>query len=142
MKAEKKRCPEQAATRIPTVLELFFYGRELTASQLAVGFGMPLGADAVTRCRQAGLPLRLVGKLPDKLYAVDLPALWRTLEEAIGQIDRYLLLLQRSGLLKNRHTFRTAAKWMQHVRRVGKLEPQKPSGKHGSLHKTRAAPRG
>jgi hypothetical protein len=120
VRPEKNGHPTDAVTRIPLLLNLFALGGQLTSNQLAVMLGIPSGEDPITLCRQAGLPLQMAGianhyKLPTKMYALDGSALWRAWEEAIRQIDRYILILQSTDPSKSRRTFQTVGRWMQHV---------------------------
>ena len=99
MRSDKNSRSKQPVTWIPQVLELFAQKGQLTSRELGAAIGKAFGGDAVTRCRQVGIPLRCVGfpngsKLPRKLYALDYPILWRALEQAVKQIDRYTLLIR------------------------------------------------
>lgn len=136
MRAETRR-PKQPITWIPQVLDLFKLKGHLTSRELAAAVGKILGGDAVTRCRQLGIPLQGVGfvngsRLPRKLYALDAPFLWLALEEARQQINRYALILNSRDQSAQCPTFRTMAMWIEHVHRIQKARPkprsqQKPS---------------
>ena len=125
------RRPKQPVTWIPTVLELFKTKGRLTSQELATAIGKKFGGDAVTRCRQLGLPLQPVGLLngskpPRKLYALNANLLWIALEEAVQQINRYALILNSRENSSDCRTFRNLALWMEHVNRLQKLKPKAP----------------
>lgn len=127
------RQPKQPVTWIPTVLELFQQKGRLTSQELAGAAGKRFGSDAITRCRQLGLPLEVAGslngsRLPRKLYTLNTRLLWLALEEAIKQMNRYALILNSRDRLADCRTFRNPAIWIQHVHRLEKLKP-KPLGR-------------
>jgi hypothetical protein len=123
----RSKKPKQPATWLPDVLELFKQKGQVTSGELATVVGKSLGGDAVTRCRQVGLPIEPVGLLQGsgirrKLYALDGPLLWLALEEAVRQLSRYarvLNLVDRS----ERRSFPSAAAWIAHVKKTAP-EPQ------------------
>jgi len=135
------RRPKQPVTWIPTVLELFQQKARLTSQELAQAAGKRVGGDAVTRCRQLGLPLEADGflsgsRLPRKLYTLNTNLLWIALEEAVQQINRYALLMNSREGCTDCRTFPNLAMWIEHVRRLEKLKT-KPSA-NGSKLKRRA----
>lgn len=120
------RQPNQPVTWIPAVLELFAQKGRLTSQELAKVAGKRSGGDAVTRCRQLGLPIEAAGLLngsrpPRKLYKFNTRLLWIALEEAVQQINRYALLLNSWEASSNCRTFRNAALWMGQIQRLQKL---------------------
>ena len=136
MRAETRR-PKQPITWIPQVLDLIKLKGHVTSRELAAAAGKKLGGDAVTRCRQLGIPLQDIGivndsRPPRKLYALDAPFLWLALEEALQQINRYALILNSGDQSAQCPTFRTMAMWIQHVHQMEKARHkprshQKPS---------------
>ena len=121
------RQPKQPVTWIPAVLELFEQKGRLTSQELAKLASKRSGGDAVTRCRQLGLPIEAVGllngsRLPRKLYKFNTRLLWIALEEAVQQINRYALLLNNREARSECRTFRSTALWMEHVQRLQKLK--------------------
>jgi len=136
MRAETRR-PKQPITWIPQVLDLIKLKGHVTSRELAAAAGKKLGGDAVTRCRQLGIPLQAIGivngsRPPQKLYALDAPFLWLALEEALQQINRYALILNSGDQSAQCPTFRTMAMWVQHVHQTEKARRkprsrQKPS---------------
>ena len=94
-----------------------------------------MGGDAVTRCRQVGLPVEAVGLAEgsdrEKLYALDAPFLWRALEEALQQINRYALILNSEDRTAQYSRFRTMATWIEHVRGIEKAR-SKPRSRQKS----------
>jgi len=129
VRADTRR-PKQPVTWIPQVLELLKLKGHVTSSELAAAIGKKLGGDAVTRCRQLGIPLEGIGILngsrpPRKIYALDAPFLWLALEEALQQINRYALILNSGDQSAQCPTFRTIAMWIQHVHQIEKAR-QKP----------------
>jgi hypothetical protein len=134
------RRPRQPVTWIPQVLELFKQKGVLTSNELAHILGKTLGGDAVTRCRQRGLPIEAVGRVPgnrllQKLYALDIPIVWLALEEAVKQIGRYARLLSlQDG--ETRPSFAGAAAWIRHCRTL-ENQTSTPSSENGHLHQTR-----
>ena len=124
MRAETRR-PKQPITWIPQVLDLIKLKGHVTSRELAAAAGKKLGGDAVTRCRQLGIPLQAIGivngsRPPQKLYALDAPFLWLALEEALQQINRYALILNSGDQSAQYPTFRTIAMWIQHVHQMEK----------------------
>lgn len=119
------------------MLDLFKLKGHVTSREIAAAVGKTLGGDAVTRCRQIGIPLEPVGfardtRLPTKLYSLDAPFLWLALEEALQQINRYALILNSEDQSAQCPTFRTMAIWIEHVRGIEKARSkprsrQKPS---------------
>jgi hypothetical protein len=125
------RRPKEPVTWIPAVLELFATKGCLTSQEIASTIGKKFGGDAVTRCRQLGLPIQSVGLLngskpPRKLYALNASLLWIALEEAVQQINRYALLFNSRENSSNCRTFRNLVLWMEHVNRLQKLKPKAP----------------
>ena len=134
MRAETRR-PKQPVTWIPQVLDLLKLKGHVTSRELAGVIGKTIGGDAITRCRQLGIPLQVVGfangtRLPTKLYALDAPFLWLALEEALQQINRYALILNSEDQSAQYPTFRTMATWIKHVH-----QREKPRSKPRSQHK-------
>jgi hypothetical protein len=134
------RRPKQPVTWIPAVLELFQHKGRLTSQELAKAAGKSLGGDAVTRCRQLGLPVEAAGlvngsKPPRKLYTLDTRLLWLALEKALEQINRHALILNSIDHSADCRTYRNPAMWIEHVRRLEKLKPRLPAKrtklKHG-----------
>jgi hypothetical protein len=118
-------------TWIPAVLELFRQKGLITSQEVAKAAGKQFGGDAVTRCRQLGLPVEAAGLLsgtrpPRKLYTLNTALLWLALEEAVKQIDRYALILNSRDHSTKCHTFRNPATWIQHLHRLEKLKPRLP----------------
>jgi hypothetical protein len=129
------RRPKQPVTWIPDVLELFRQKGQLTSRELAAVAGRTRGGDAVTRCRQLGLPVEGVGfvngsRLPRKLYALNPHPLWLALEEAVKQINRYALILNSREQSPQCRIFRNVAMWIERVQRT---EKPKPKGRRKSL---------
>ena len=120
------RKPKQPVTWIPAVIQLFNQKPRLTSQELAVAIGKHFGGDAVTRCRQIGLPITAVGFAPGsdrtKLYALDVPFLWFALEEALQQINRYARILNSEDNSAQCPTFRTMAMWIQHIHQIQKTQ--------------------
>lgn len=142
MRAEKNGHQARLVTWIPQALELFQRRGQLTSAELTAAFGKSFGGDAVVYCREVGLPLQITGsvndsKPPQKRYAVDLFILWRALEEAVRQIDRYVVVLRTMDQVPDRQTFRTVSRWIEHVHRIEKLKEKQPGRNNGSLHKIR-----
>lgn len=138
------RKSKEPATWIPKVLELFNHKGKVTSQELAKVLGKALGGDALTRCRQVGIPLQCVGfvngsKLPRKLYALDFSILWSALEEAVKQIDRYTLILRAADPKTSRQTYRAVGTWIERIRRFEQIKGMHSPGNNGSLHKTRPA---
>lgn len=107
------------------MLDLFKLKGHVTSRELAAAVGKTFGGDAVTRCRQLGVPLQAVGfangtKLKTKLYALDAAFLWLALEEALQQINRYALILNSGDQTAQCPTFRTMALWIKHVHQIEK----------------------
>jgi hypothetical protein len=128
MRVETRR-PKQAMTWLPDVLELFAQKGQLTSRELAAVVRTVGGGDAVTRCRQIGLPIKTVGAVQGgnnrkKLYILDILELWSALEASLKQHSRYARLLnyQDSG---TRPTFRGAAGWIVQLRKTAKDQPEK-----------------
>ena len=122
VKVETSRA-RQSRAWISQVLQLFKERGQLTSRELAAVVGKVSGGDAVTRCRQVGLPVEAVGlvsnsRLPRKLYALDTPILWQALQEAVQQIDRYALILNTLDQSAQRQIFRGPGTWIQHVRQT------------------------
>lgn len=114
-------------TWIPQLLELFQQKGKLTSQELAEVLGKASGGDAVTRCRQAGLPLQVAGwvngsRLPGKLYALDAPLLWLALDEAVQQIRRYALILNSLDPSAHCAIYRNPVEWIEHVRRIHNMQ--------------------
>ncbi|HEY6252025.1 MAG TPA: hypothetical protein VI685_18875 [Candidatus Angelobacter sp.] len=135
MRVETRR-PKQPVTWIPAVLELFKQKAQVTSQEVATVVGKTLGGDAVTRCRQLGLPLEAAGflngnRLPRKLYTLNTHLLWLALEEAVQQINRYALLFNSREGSSDCRTFRNLAIWMEHVQRLLTLK-QSQSTKRNS----------
>lgn len=134
LRVESKK-PKQPLTWIPRVIQLFNQKAQLTSQELAVAVGKHLGGDAVTRCRQVGLPITPVGFAPGsdrtKLYTLDVPFLWLALEEAVQQINRYALILNSEDQSAQCPTFRTMAMWIQHVHLMEKTR-RKPGSQQKS----------
>lgn len=135
------RRPKQPVTWIPAVLELFQQNARLTSQELAQAAGKRFGGDAVTRCRQLGLPLEAAGllngsRLPRKLYTLNTRLLWLALEEAVQQINRYALLINSREGCSDCRTFASLTVWIEHVNRLQKLKPKLPAKgnklKHGA----------
>lgn len=130
------RRPKQPVTWIPAVLELFRTKGRLTSQEIASAIGKKFGGDAVTRCRQIGLPVEPVGllngsRLPRKLYALNTNLLWIALQEAVQQVNRYALLLNSREESADCRTFRNLALWMEHVNRLQELKPKAlPNGRN------------
>lgn len=105
------------------VLELFREKGQLTARQLALAAGKSSGGEAITCCRQIGLPIKAIGKVAGgnnkvSVYTLDLVELWSALEKSVQQQGRYARLL---GYLDNRSrrlVFPGPAAWIAHLRRV------------------------
>lgn len=100
------RRPKQPVNWIPAVLELFQQKGLVTSEEIAKAAGKRFGGDAVTRCRQLGLPVETAGllngsRLPRKLYALNTRLLWTALEQAVQQINRYVLLLNSREPVSN-----------------------------------------
>lgn len=131
LRAETRR-PKQPVTWIPQVLDLFKLKGHVTSRELAAVLGKSMGGDAVTRCRQVGLPVEAVGLAEgsdrQKLYALDASFLWLALEEAVQQINRYALLLNSGDRSAQYPRFRTMAIWIEHVRGIEKAR-SKPRGR-------------
>lgn len=139
MRAGNRR-PKQLVTWIPAVLELFQQKGLVTSQEVAKVAGKQFGGDAVTRCRQLGLPVEADGllngsRLPRKLYTLNTGLLWFALEEAINQINRYALLLNSLDDSADCRTYRNPAIWIEHVRRLERMKT-KPSA-NGSKVKHR-----
>ena len=138
MRVDPKRT-RQPVTWIPSVLEAFKQKGLLTSNELAAVVGKSLGGDAVTRCRQRGLPIQPVGHVPGsrlkRLYALDIPILWLALEEAVKQIDRYARLLNMQDG-ETRFSFPSAAAWIAHCK-ILEAQASGPNSKNGHLHQTR-----
>jgi hypothetical protein len=117
------------------VLELFKEKGQLTSRELALVVGKTSGGDALTRCRQVGIPIRVVGLAPgsdrEKLYALDPAELWSALEESVRQQSRYarLLNMQDQGA---RLSFPSAAAWIVHYRKIVRMGPIDRGLKHRS----------
>jgi hypothetical protein len=115
------RQPKQSPAWILQVLQLFKERGHLTSREVADVAGKISGGDAITRCRQVGLPVEAVGlvsnsRLPRKLYALDTPILWQALQEAVQQIDRYAMILNSLDQSAQRQVFRNPGMWIQHIR--------------------------
>lgn len=126
------RRPKQPVTWVPAVLQLFQQKGRLTSQELAVVVGKNVGGDAVTRCRQLGLPLETAGLLngsrpPRKVYTLNTNLLWIALQEAVQQINRYALLINSRESCSDCRMFRNLALWMEHVNRLQNLKPKAPS---------------
>jgi hypothetical protein len=123
--------PRQSRAWISQVLQLFKERGQLTSRELADVVGKVSGGDAITRCRQVGLPIEAVGlvsnsRLPRKLYALDTPILWQALQEAVQQIDRYALVLNTLDQSAQRQIFRGPGTWIQHIRQMTAIsKPQR-----------------
>ena len=135
------RRPKQPVNWVPTVLELFQQKGLVTSQEVAKAAGKQFGGDAVTRCRQLGLPVGAAGllsgsRLPRKLYTLNTGLLWRALEEALQQINRHALILNSIDHSADCRTYRNPAIWIQHVRQLERLKT-KPSA-NGSKLKHRA----
>lgn len=120
MRVEERR-PRQPVTWLSQVLELFEQKGQVTSNELAAVVGKALGGDAVTRCRQVGLPVKAVGLVPGsekkKLYALDAVEIWSALEESIQQQNRYVKLLNLVDEGK-RPSFTNAVAWVTHLRKL------------------------
>lgn len=121
-------------TWITAILQLFQQKGQLTSQELAVVAGKNVGGDAVTRCRQLGLPLETAGlldgsRLPRKVYTLNTNLLWIALQEAVQQINRYALLINSREGCSDCLTSRNLAQWMEHVNGIQKLKPTVPSQK-------------
>lgn len=130
MRVETRR-PKQPVIWIPAVLELFQQKARVTSQELATAVGKAFGGDAVTRCRQLGLPLETAGllngsRLPRKLYTLNTRLLWLALEEALNQINRYALILNTLDHSADCRTYRNPAMWIEHVRRLESSKPNLP----------------
>ena len=127
------RRPKQPVNWVPTVLELFQQKGLVTSQEVAKAAGKQFGGDAVTRCRQLGLPVEAAGllngsRLPRKLYTLNTRLLWFALEEAVKQIDRHALILNSRDHAAKCPTFRKPAMWIQHVHRLEKLKSKPANG--------------
>jgi hypothetical protein len=125
-------------TWIPAVLELFRLKGLVTSQEVAKAAGKQFGGDAITRCRQLGLPVEAAGLLngsrpPRKVYTLNTALLWFALEEAVKQIDRYGLILNSRDHSAKCRTFRNPAVWIQHVHRLEKLN-SKPANRTKPKH--------
>ena len=133
------RKPKQPVTWVPAVIQLFNQKPRLTSQELAVAIGKHFGGDAVTRCRQIGIPITAVGFAPGsdrtKLYALDVPFLWFALEEALQQINRYARILNNEDHSAQYPTFRTMAMWIQHIHQIQKTQ-RKPTNKEQLIMKS------
>ena len=119
---------KQPVAWIPKVFELFKQKGQLTSQELAAVAGKTLGGDAVTRCRQLGLPIEPVGfvngsRLPRKLYALNTHVLWLALEESLKQMNRYALILNSREQSAQCQIFRNPATWIEHVHQIHKSQP-------------------
>jgi hypothetical protein len=117
-------------TWIPQVLALFKRKGQVTSQELATIAGKTIGGDAVTRCRQLGLPVEAAGVVngsrpPHKLYVLDSAVLWFALQEAVRQIDRYALLLNTVDQSAQCRTFRNPGAWIEHLRRLASSDQTK-----------------
>lgn len=135
------RRPKQPVNWVPAVLELFQQKGLVTSQEVAKAAGKQFGGDAVTRCRQLGLPVEAAGllngsRLPRKLYTLNTRLLWFALEEAVKQIDHYALILNSRDHAADRRTYRNPGMWIEHVRHLERLKT-KPSA-NGSKLKHRA----
>ncbi len=131
------RRPKQPVTWIPAVLQLFQQKGCLTSQELAKVTGKKSGGDAITRCRQLGLPLETAGlldgsRLPHKLNT---GFLWFALEEAVKQINRYALILNGHDRSADCQTFRNLALWIEHVHRLERLKTKLPTKKNKAKHR-------
>ena len=106
---------------IPDVLELLKHRGQVTANELAAVMGQRHGPDAVTRCRQVGLPIVAVGYVPGKggrrLYTLDAPVLWSALEEAVKELNRHVPLNDT-----DRRFLRGPGHWIECLKRGGPPE--------------------
>lgn len=135
------RRPKQPVNWVPTVLELFQQKGLVTSQEVAKAAGKQFGGDAVTRCRQLGLPVEAAGllngsRLPRKLYKLNTRLLWFALEEAVKRIDRYALILNSCDHTADCQTYRNPAIWIEYVRQLEGFKT-KPSA-NGSKLKHRA----
>jgi len=134
------RRPKQPVTWIPAVLQLFQQKGCLTSQELAKVTGKKSGGDAITRCRQLGLPLETAGlldgsRLPRKLYTLNTASLWFALEQAIKQINHYALILNGHDRSADYPTFRNPALWIQHVHRLERLKTKLPTKGNNVKHR-------
>lgn len=132
------RRPKQPVNWVPAVLQLFQQKGLVTSQDVAKVAGKQFGGDAVTRCRQLGLPVEAAGllngsRLPRKLYTLNTGVLWFALEEAVKQIDRYALILNSRDHSAKCRTFRNPAMWIEHVHRLEKLK-SKPANRTKPKH--------
>lgn len=128
MRVEERR-PRQPVTWLSQVLELFEQKGQVTSNELAAVVGKALAGDAVTRCRQIGLPVKAVGLVPGsekkKLYALDAIEIWSALEESVQQQNRCVKLLNLVDDGK-RPSFTNAAAWITRLRKIAEemAEPE------------------
>jgi hypothetical protein len=125
------RRPKQPVNWVPAVLELFQQKGLVTSQEVAKAAGKQFGGDAVTRCRQLGLPVEAAGllngsRLPRKLYTLNTRLLWSALGEAVKQINRHALILNTLDHSADCPTYRNPAMWIEHVRRLENSKPNLP----------------
>lgn len=129
MKVDVQR-RSRTVTWLPNVLELLKQRGHVTANELAAVMGQRHGPDAVTRCKQVGLPIAAVGYMPGKgarrLYALDAPLLWSALDQAVTELN-HCSSLRNGDDRKNRLSLRSAGNWIAHIQK-------KPKGRSRALN--------